>query len=123
MTGTPVDPGHQLARLRVMADRLCLDLVVEARRRPGGGLSWDVRYELPGAPVPVSSARRGEDLPGAVAVTTVRGALSGLSERGLSAPEYTIGPGTDDRPEPPATDLDQLGRRVRGDLADGAAGA
>ncbi|MBF9134495.1 hypothetical protein I0C86_37030 [Plantactinospora sp. S1510] len=69
---TAVEPTRNLAadlgRLCRLADLLCLDLVVEARGRgAGGGLSWDIRYEVPGGPVPAQARGWADDLSGAVA--------------------------------------------------------
>jgi hypothetical protein len=82
------DPDRALGRLCAVADLLCLDLVVEARREPWGTLTWDVRYEVPGAGVPEQPGHRAHDLPEAVATTRVRDALAGLAERGLRAPVH-----------------------------------
>ena len=58
----PRDLDRELGRLCRLADLLCLDLVVEARRRPFGDerdreLEWDIRFEVPGAAVPVDTHR------------------------------------------------------------------
>jgi hypothetical protein len=119
---TPPDLDRDLGRLCEVADLLRLDLVVEARRQPWDGLSWDIRYEVPATDVPDNPCHRGDDLPEAVAATTVAEALSGLAERGRLAPAYTIEPEPPERIGPPAVDLDQVERRVHADLAD-AAGA
>jgi hypothetical protein len=115
---TPPDPARDLGRLCQVADLLRLDLVVEARREPWGTTGWDVRYDLPGADVPVHPRHRGDDLPTALAATTVTDALDGLAERGRHAPAYTVEPGPPDRAGAPAVDPDQVERRLLGDLAD-----
>ncbi|GAB3799364.1 hypothetical protein GCM10027605_12760 [Micromonospora zhanjiangensis] len=119
---TPRDLDRDLGRLCEVAELLRLDLVVEARRQRWGELSWDIRYELPGADVPDDPTRRGADLPAAVAATTVADALYGLDVRGRRAPAYTIEPAPPDRVGAPIVDLDQVERRIYADLAD-AAGA
>ncbi|WP_147376176.1 hypothetical protein [Micromonospora radicis] len=115
----PVDPAERLARLCVLADLLLLDLVIEVRRE---GLGWDVRYEVPGSPVPMFRTGR-LDLPEALAHTDVAGALAGLAERGRGVAARLMQP---DRPRPPAVpavDVDQLERRILADCVDPADGS
>ncbi|MEV4760100.1 hypothetical protein AB0J86_34060 [Micromonospora sp. NPDC049559] len=125
----PFDPDRALGWLCAVADLLCLDLMVEARHEPWGDLSWDVRYEVAGGPVPANPSHRARDLPEAVATTTVQDALDGLGRRGLAASAYAIGPASPERQWPPVIDLDQVERRVHADARDalyaagGAAGA
>ncbi|GAB3942672.1 hypothetical protein GCM10027614_30110 [Micromonospora vulcania] len=118
----PPEPARRLGQLCALADLLHLDLVVEVRRYYGEA-SWDVRYELPGAAVPVEARTRGANLPAAVAVTTVAEAMYRLDERGLSAPAYTVRLASGAPTGPVAVDLDQVERRVFADLASGAPGA
>ncbi|MEH1015347.1 hypothetical protein V6U90_19805 [Micromonospora sp. CPCC 206060] len=122
-TAPPVPaPESVLARLCAVADLLCLDLVVEARRQHDDHPTWDIRYELPGAKVPAGPRLTAVDLPTAVTATTVDDALAGLTDRGRTAPAYAIRPAGMPPARPPVIDLDQLARRVDGDCA-GAAGA
>ncbi|MET7708969.1 hypothetical protein [Micromonospora sp. NPDC005413] len=118
----PPDPNHHLGQLCALAGLLHLDLVVEVRHCYGR-TSWDVRYEMPGGEVPAQTQLRGEDLPAAVAATTVAEAMYGLDARGLSAPAYTVRSASDDPTVPVAIDLDLVERRVFADLAAGAPGA
>ncbi|WP_176092932.1 hypothetical protein [Verrucosispora sp. NA02020] len=115
----PVDPAERLVRLCVLADLLLLDLVIEVRRP---GMGWDVRYEVPGSPVP--GFRSGQpDLPQALTRTDVADALAGLTERGRGVAARLVQP---DRPRPPAVpsvDVDQLERRILADCVDPVDGA
>ncbi|SCL20109.1 hypothetical protein [Micromonospora inyonensis] len=81
----PVDPAARLARLCRLADLLLVDLVVEVRRH-GDTLRWAVRYEVPGSPVPAGPFVGSPDLATALVRTDVPDALTGLAERGLTAP-------------------------------------
>ncbi|WP_433130310.1 hypothetical protein ACQPWW_07025 [Micromonospora sp. CA-240977] len=121
-TATPaVDPATRLARLCALADLLLLDLVVEARRQ-GGGFGWAVRYEVPGSPAPPGSPGWCRGLPETLIDTDVADALTGLAERGRTAPARLLRP---DSPRPPAAspvDVDRLERRVLADCVDPAGG-
>jgi hypothetical protein len=119
--GPPPDPDQRLARLCQVADQLCLDLVVEARRSLAGGWSWDIRYEVPGAGVPTEARDRGADLASAVVATTVADAFDGLPGRSLGAPAYRIRPQARP-PAPPQVFCDLLERALELDLQDGAIG-
>lgn len=112
------DLAVDLGRWCGLADLLYLDLVVEARRRSGGGLCWDIRFEVPGGPVPAESRGWADDLPAALAATTVTAALYGVAERGRTAPGHYLGGGDRQVPAPPAIDLDQLERRIIADCTD-----
>ncbi|MEO3747969.1 hypothetical protein [Plantactinospora sp. B5E13] len=116
----PVSPEQRLGRLRALADRLRLDLVLEARRLHGDDLLWDIRYDVPGAAVPANRRGTAYSLPEALDTVTVTSAISGLSARGLAAPARyllpTGAPAPD--PAPPARDLDQVERRVIADCTD-----
>ncbi|NLU79043.1 hypothetical protein HCA58_11780 [Micromonospora sp. HNM0581] len=118
----PADPGRELARLCGLADLLHLDLVVDARRRHNW-LTWQIRYELPGSPVPDDDQVIGSvDLASVAAATTVVSAMRGLDERGRQAPAYTVRPVPAVDP-PHAVDLDRLSRTILADLAHDAPGA
>ena len=111
----PDEPDEALGRLCALADLLCLDLVVEARRQPWGDPTWQIRFEVPGGEVPAEATGH-QDLRLALATTSIDTALLGLGERGLTAPAYAV------RPLPataarPAVDLDRLGRGIDADLA------
>lgn len=98
-----------------LADLLCLDLVVEARRQVASdALTWAVRFEVPGGPVPAEARGYADDLTTAITTTTDLDACYGLEERGLAAPAHhlTIG---EPPPDPPTVDVDQLERRILGD--------
>lgn len=114
----PVDPHTRLAQLCRLADQLHLDLVVEARHATWGGLTWDVRFDLPGAPVPTRARVRGDDLPAAVAATTVADAFEGFEPRNLRVPAYHLRPGARPPEHPEPVDLDQVERRVLRDADD-----
>lgn len=117
------DPSRHLGRLCRLADLLRLDLVVEARRQyAGADLTWQVRYEVPGGPVP-PEARGADDLVAAITDTTVLDALYDLEERGRTAPAHYLTGDHPPAPEPPVIDLDQLDRRIRADCADLGTGA
>ncbi|MEH0972383.1 hypothetical protein V6U77_14780 [Micromonospora sp. CPCC 205546] len=115
VTPPVVRPAQALSRLCGLADLLCLDLVIEARRQPWGDPTWHVRFEVPGGEVPAESPGWASDLRAAVACTTVTDALTGLGERGLTAPAYAIVRTPGARPAP-VVDLDRVGRRMATDL-------
>ncbi|GAA0398759.1 hypothetical protein GCM10009541_47230 [Micromonospora gifhornensis] len=118
----PGEPGRELARLCGLADLLHLDLVVDARRRYDW-LTWQIRYELPGSPVPGGQDVSGPaDLASAVTGTTVTSAMHRLDERGRHAPAYTMR-SVPAAGVPPEVDLDRLGAAVLADLAGDAPGA
>ena len=117
----PSTRPHRLARLCALADLLLLDLVVEARRQ-GAGFGWAIRYEVPGSPVPPGMPGWCRDLPEALARTDVADALTGLAERGLTAPARLLRPDSPRPPGAPAVDVDQLERRVLADCVDPADG-
>ncbi|MEV4709899.1 hypothetical protein [Micromonospora sp. NPDC049374] len=113
---SPVEPAARLGRLCALADLLLLDLVIEARRQ-GARVDWDVRYEVPGSPVPkIWLGHR--DLPAALAGTDVADALTGLIERGRSAPARMLRLDGPRPPAVPAVDVDQLERRILADCVD-----
>ncbi|MFC6015287.1 hypothetical protein ACFP2T_03635 [Plantactinospora solaniradicis] len=114
--------GH-LDRLRRLADRLCLDLVVEARSTGYGTPSWDIRFETFGAGVPQRPHGVHSDLPTAVERTSVDDACYGLAERCLTAPAHYLDPQLPDSHPLPGepvepVDVDQLERRILRDCAD-----
>ncbi|MEN3608245.1 hypothetical protein AAH979_01730 [Plantactinospora sp. ZYX-F-223] len=115
----PRNLAADLGRWCRLADLLHLDLVVEARRRGhADDPAWSVRYEVPGGEVPAESRGWADDLPGAVAATTVADALYGLRERGRAAPAYYLTGRDRQPPEVPHVDLDQLERRIVADCTD-----
>ncbi|MEU1585333.1 hypothetical protein [Micromonospora sp. NPDC005710] len=116
-----VDPADRLTRLCALADLLLLDLVVEARRQDAG-FCWAIRYEVPGSPVPFGSPGWCRDLPEVLAGTDVAKALSGLAERGLTAPARLLRPDSPRPPAAPNVDVDQLERRVLADCVDAVGG-
>ncbi|MGC4807176.1 hypothetical protein [Micromonospora sp. DT233] len=109
-------PAEQLERFCALADLLCLDLVIEARRQSRTDVTWHVRFEVPGGGVPEEGRGWALDLPNALTTTSVADALTGLGERGRAAPAYAVVPRPGERPAPPATDLDRLARRLRAGL-------
>lgn len=114
-------PARELDRLCAVADLLCLDLVVEARRRWfDGGLLWDVRFEVPGAPVPPEPTGRADTLPAALAGTAVTDALRGLAARGRTVTARYLRPGGPPRAGPvtAGTDPGALQRRIVTDAGD-----
>jgi len=118
------DPAAVLGRWCRLADLLCLDLVVEARRPPAGaGLDWTVRFEVPGGLVPDRPTRCAESLVEAVLTTSDRDVFYGLEERGRSAPAHHLAAGYQPRTTPPVIDLDQLERQVLADCVDVGTGA
>ncbi|MFG2064696.1 hypothetical protein ACGFIK_25125 [Micromonospora sp. NPDC048871] len=121
-TPSPPDPAVELSRLCGLADLLHLDLVVEARRRSYDGVGWELRYELPGSPVPLDSHGRARDLPSAIADTDFRAAMCGLDERGRRAPLYSVR-AVPPVGVPPIMDLDRFGRAVLAELVGDAPGA
>ncbi|MFY1697545.1 hypothetical protein [Solwaraspora sp. WMMA2101] len=111
------DPSRRLAHLCHVAEQLCLDLVIEARRlTPGDGtLGWDIRFELPDGPVGDRLAPW-SDLAEAAVMTTVGRAAAGLAEHGRHAPAHHITPARDaGRAGLPRVDVDQLERRILAD--------
>ncbi|MFV2019580.1 hypothetical protein [Micromonospora sp. LOL_023] len=123
----PADPARRLANLCEVAELLCLDLVIEARRTTPDSdrLGWDVRFELPGSPAGDRLAPW-SDLAEATVMTTVTRAAANLAEHGRHAPAHYIaprtgnahgGPGTRDITSlgPPKVDVDQLERRILAD--------
>ena len=116
-TPTPArNLNADLGRLCHLADLLCLDLVVEARRVIRGEPNWDIRYEIPGGQVPTEQRGWADDLPAAVAATTVDKAMYGLTDRSQTAPAYYLKPNRPERFDPPAVDVDQVERRIAADL-------
>ncbi|MBF9131863.1 hypothetical protein I0C86_23275 [Plantactinospora sp. S1510] len=118
----PREAAAELGRLCRLAELLCLDLVVEARRLVAtAGLTWAIRFEVPGGPVPAEARGYADDLTAAITSTTDLDACYGLEERGLTAPAHhlTIG---EPPPDPPPVDLDQLERRILADCLDLATG-
>ncbi len=116
--GPEPDADQLLGRLCQVADQLCLDLVIEARHLNTGRVTWDIRFEVPGSDVPPDPRQCGDDLPAAIAATTVADALDNLARRSLAAPAYSIRPIHPD-PEllgPPQVDSDQVERRIYADL-------
>ncbi|MEQ4300111.1 hypothetical protein ABNF97_01750 [Plantactinospora sp. B6F1] len=110
-----VAPEQRLGQLCALADWLCLDLVLEARRLCQGhdDLLWDVRFDVPGAAVP--TARRGTaySLTEALGTATALSAISGIAARGLAAPARYLVPSVKPAdPARPVRDLDQVERRV-----------
>ena len=116
------DPAVELGRWCRLADLLCLDLVVEARQQPAGaGLTWTVRYEVPGTPVPDRAVGHAGGLAGAILATSDADVCCGLAERGLTAPAHRLAAGYQPRTDPPVIDLDRLERRILDDCASTAA--
>ncbi|WP_422770956.1 hypothetical protein ACN28C_30615 [Plantactinospora sp. WMMC1484] len=114
----PREAAAELGRLCRLADLLCLDLVVEARRLVAtDGLTWAIRFEVPGGPVPAEARGYADDLAAAITTTTVLDACYGLEERGLTAPAHQLTIGAPP-PAPPPPDLDQLERRILADCLD-----
>ncbi|MGW0435269.1 hypothetical protein ACWDV4_22360 [Micromonospora sp. NPDC003197] len=116
------DLAAELASLCHLADLLCLDLVVEARRGDRGGLRWDIRYEIPGSEVPAENRGWPDDLSKAVAVSSVDDAMFDLVKRSATAPaHYLRSPYCAEPSDSLVVDLDQLERRIYADL-DGLGG-
>ncbi|MEQ4303889.1 hypothetical protein ABNF97_21330 [Plantactinospora sp. B6F1] len=114
----PREPAAELARLCRLADLLCLDLVVEARRLIAtDGLTWAIRFEVPGGPVPSEARGYADDLAEALTTTSVLDACYGLEERGEAAPAHHVTLGQPP-PDPSTVDLDQLERRILADCLD-----
>jgi hypothetical protein len=121
--GASADPGppdHNtlLTRLCQAADKLRLDLVVEARQTSGDRLTWDIRFELPGADVPTTPHGYADSLLAAIEVTTVAGAMTGLAERCATAPAHYLTPSPAPDQLVDEVDVDQLERRIIRDCAD-----
>ncbi|MGI5215582.1 hypothetical protein [Plantactinospora sp. CA-290183] len=116
----PIDPEQRLGQLCALADRLCLDLVLEARRLHHDDLLWDIRFDVPGAAVPASRRGTAYGLAEALGAVTVPYAISGISARGMTAPARYLVPSGAPAPGPaqPARDLDQVERRVVADCTD-----
>ncbi|MGI5145930.1 hypothetical protein ACQEVC_05940 [Plantactinospora sp. CA-294935] len=114
------DLSGQLDRLCRLADRLCLDLVVEARAIATCAPSWVIRFEVPGSAVPEQPHGSHPDLPTAVARTTVADAWHDFAERGRTAPAHFVDPPLPDPDSTPfePVDVDQLERRILRDCAD-----
>ncbi|WP_326551410.1 hypothetical protein [Micromonospora sp. NBC_01813] len=130
----PAPPEHArlLGRLCMLADQLHVDLVIEARpataaasasATAGAGLTWDIRFELPGGQVPDYPHRRAADLPAAIATVTAEQAASGLDSAGPDVPAYFLADAAlTPRPAtvglagyPGGHDIDQLERRIVAD--------
>ncbi|MEO3818060.1 hypothetical protein [Plantactinospora sp. B24E8] len=111
----PDDPAVELARRCRLADLLCLDLVVEARRQRGGSLSWHLGYELPGSPVPTDPRGHADNLTTAIISISELDTIYGLEESGRTVPAYRLN--CPDLPPagPTMVDLDQLERRILAD--------
>ncbi|MEO3746717.1 hypothetical protein [Plantactinospora sp. B5E13] len=149
----PRDPAAELARLCRLADLLCLDLVIEARRvearrvearrveagtvgarrvdgrpvdagriRTVDDLTWHLRYEVAGGPVPTEARCHADDLTAAITGTSDLDACYGLEERGRTAPAHHLASGYRPPAEPPDIDLDQLERRIIADCVDVSTG-
>ncbi|MDG4833597.1 hypothetical protein O7627_30450 [Solwaraspora sp. WMMD1047] len=127
----PADHLKLLGRLCALADQLRVDLVVEARRDPvRAEPSWDIRYELPGSPVPELPRRRLRDLLTAVATVNPVRAAAALAHADPAAPAHYFA--SDDPANlprsvgvngyPAAHDLDQLERRILRDAHDSVGG-
>jgi len=116
----PPDPARRLGELCETAELLCLDLVVEARRDSfapdSDRFRWDVRFELPGSPVPAGTGRYGSFAEAATRVSVARACYE-LVDRSQHAPAHYVTP----RPAsgislgPPPVDVDQLERRIVAD--------
>ncbi|MFY1697418.1 MULTISPECIES: hypothetical protein [unclassified Solwaraspora] len=121
VAAAPAGADGRLGRLCALADLLCLDLVVEARRGVyAAGLNWDLRFEVPGAAVPRDQRGYADSLPAALERTSVPDALAGLAERSLTAPAYFLRPQQARSTLPPEEiDADQLERRIVRDCGDG----
>ncbi|WP_159104455.1 hypothetical protein [Plantactinospora sp. BB1] len=117
-----VVPERRLGQLCDLADRLCLDLVLEARRLCHGhdDLLWDIRFDVPGAAVPATRRGTAYSLTEALCTVTVSSAISGIAARGLAAPARYLVPSVEPAPDParPVRDLDQVERRVVSECAE-----
>ncbi|MFY1670407.1 hypothetical protein ACN27G_10655 [Plantactinospora sp. WMMB334] len=116
----PLTPQRRLDQLCALADLLCLDMVLEARRLRHDDLLWDVRFDLPGAAVPGRLRGTATCPADALGIVTVPYAISGLAARGLAAPARYLVPTADagsDRARP-VRDLAQITRRVVADCTD-----
>jgi hypothetical protein len=116
----PVAPEQRLGQLCALADRLCLDLVLEARRLHGDDLLWDIRFDVPGAAVPASRRGTTYGLVEALGTVTVPSAISGIAARGIAAPARYLVPSVESvtGPTKPVWELDELERRVLADCTD-----
>ncbi|GAB3972375.1 hypothetical protein [Plantactinospora veratri] len=93
--------------------------MLEARRRhPAADLSWHLRYEVPGGPVPTDASGGADDLAGAVVGTSDLEALYDLQARGRAAPAHYLTGGDQPPPDLPAVDLEQVERRMLADCID-----
>ncbi|MEV4631207.1 hypothetical protein AB0J90_33550 [Micromonospora sp. NPDC049523] len=119
----PPDHNKLLAGLCRAADLLCLDLVIEARKSPGDRLTWDIRFELPGSPIPITTHGYAHSLLTAIECTTVADAVYGLAERCATAPAHYLTPSIKPDQVWSEPDVDQLERRIMRDCADDKAGA
>ncbi|MDG4768352.1 hypothetical protein O7632_30305 [Solwaraspora sp. WMMD406] len=120
----PADPARLLGRLCALADQLHVDLVLEARpSSTKGRLSWDIRFELAGGPVPDYPHRWAADLPTALAAIPADKAVTGLTTANSQLPAHYL---TEDAltphpvpvgldGHPGGHDLDQLERRMIAD--------
>ncbi|MFY1691933.1 hypothetical protein [Plantactinospora sp. WMMB782] len=116
----PVAPAQRLGQLCTLADRLCLDLVLEARRLRHDDLLWDVRFDVPGASVPATGRGTAHTLSEALGTVTASSAISGIAARGLAAPARYLVPSVESAlaPARPVRDLDQVERRVVAECTD-----
>ncbi|WP_326561265.1 hypothetical protein [Micromonospora sp. NBC_01796] len=115
----PVDPERRLGELCAVADLLCLDLVVEARRnRTEDQLYWNIRYDVPGARVPARPRLDATSLALAATAATVLRAIGGISARGLTAPAHYLHQAGESVPVRAHVNLDELERRVVADCTD-----
>ncbi|MFY1635838.1 hypothetical protein ACN27F_21605 [Solwaraspora sp. WMMB335] len=115
----PREPARRLGDLCDLAEQLCLDLVVEARRSSptSDTISWDIRFELPGSPVPGGTGRW-LDLTEAASLIKVSRACYDLIDRSRHAPAHHVTPRVADNGTSigaPRIDFDQLERRVLAD--------
>ncbi|MFK3981341.1 hypothetical protein ACI2K4_13305 [Micromonospora sp. NPDC050397] len=114
----PPQHGRLLAQLCRAADQLCLDLVIDARPS-GGALTWDIRFEVPGSPLPTTPHGYATSLPAAIEATTVGEAMFGLAERCATAPAHYLKPPAGPGRPVDEPDVDRLERRILRDCADG----
>jgi hypothetical protein len=86
------DADRMLNKLAQLADDLQLDLVIDVRVERSEMLSWTVRLDLPGAPLPTSRMGRSNTLHRALRETTVAKAMAGLRNRSNPAPARWLDP-------------------------------